>query len=184
VSKAYLPFIQHCPQSSCIVPVLERSVSACIASMLSCRMSLLVEDWVSKAAALQRRGRAGRVRAGTCFCCYTRQRFEHSMRQYAVPEVARVPLEELVLQVSSLNNMNNKLTCRNNIHSGLWWFAPSSAACSSMRCLSLHGCPWRSWCCRCAAVGCKRYITYLNTICNNMRCLRWLSCPWMSWCCR
>jgi ATP-dependent RNA helicase DHX29 len=63
-------------------------------------MSLLVEDWVSKAAAMQRRGRAGRVRAGTCFCCYTRQRFEHSMRQYAVPEVARVPLEELVLQVS------------------------------------------------------------------------------------
>jgi ATP-dependent RNA helicase DHX29 len=62
-------------------------------------MSLLVEDWVSKAAAMQRRGRAGRVRAGTCYCCYTKQRFDASMRQYAVPEVARVPLEELVLQV-------------------------------------------------------------------------------------
>jgi ATP-dependent RNA helicase DHX29 len=68
-------------------------------------MSLLVEDWVSKAAAMQRRGRAGRVRAGTCFCCYTRQRFEVSMRQYAVPEVARVPLEELVLQVGTMCNL-------------------------------------------------------------------------------
>lgn len=58
-----------------------------------------MEDWVSRAAALQRRGRAGRVRAGTCYCCYTRERFEQGLRQYAVPEVARVPLEELVLQV-------------------------------------------------------------------------------------
>lgn len=65
-------------------------------------MSLLVEDWVSRAAAMQRRGRAGRVRAGTCYCCYTRPRFEHTMRQYAVPEVARVPLEELVLQIHLL----------------------------------------------------------------------------------
>lgn len=65
-------------------------------------MSLLVEDWVSRAAALQRRGRAGRVRAGTCYCCYTRSRFEQTMRQYAVPEVARVPLEELVLQIHLL----------------------------------------------------------------------------------
>lgn len=65
-------------------------------------MSLLVEDWVSRAAALQRRGRAGRVRPGTCYCCYTRSRFENTMRQYAVPEVARVPLEELVLQIHLL----------------------------------------------------------------------------------
>jgi ATP-dependent RNA helicase DHX29 len=51
---------------------------------------------------MQRRGRAGRVRAGTCYCCYKRQLFEERLRQYAVPEVARVPLEELVLQVGCL----------------------------------------------------------------------------------
>ena len=47
-------------------------------------MSLLVEDWVSAASALQRRGRAGRVRAGHCFGLYTRQRFEERLRKYQV----------------------------------------------------------------------------------------------------
>ncbi len=45
-------------------------------------MSLLVEDWVSRASALQRRGRAGRVRPGRCFGLYTRHRFEERMRKY------------------------------------------------------------------------------------------------------
>lgn len=35
-------------------------------------MSMLVEDWVSRASAMQRKGRAGRVRAGRCYCLYTR----------------------------------------------------------------------------------------------------------------
>ena len=47
-------------------------------------MSLLVEDWVSRASALQRKGRAGRVRAGVCWGMYTRHRFEHRMRRYQV----------------------------------------------------------------------------------------------------
>ena len=45
-------------------------------------MSLLMEDWVSRASALQRRGRAGRVRPGRCFGLYTRHRFEERMRKY------------------------------------------------------------------------------------------------------
>ena len=48
------------------------------------RMSLLVEDWVSAANALQRRGRAGRVKPGYCFGLYTRARFEHRMRKFQV----------------------------------------------------------------------------------------------------
>ena len=47
-------------------------------------MSLLVEDWVSRASAMQRKGRAGRVRAGVCWGLYTRHRFEHRMRKYQV----------------------------------------------------------------------------------------------------
>ena len=48
-------------------------------------MSLLVEDFVSRASALQRKGRAGRVRAGHCFGLYTRYRFEHRLRKFQVP---------------------------------------------------------------------------------------------------
>lgn len=47
-------------------------------------MSLLVEDWVSAANALQRKGRAGRVKAGFCFGLYTRVRFEQRMRKFQV----------------------------------------------------------------------------------------------------
>lgn len=39
------------------------------------RMSVLATDWVSRASASQRRGRAGRVRPGTCLATYTRHRW-------------------------------------------------------------------------------------------------------------
>jgi hypothetical protein len=39
------------------------------------QMSLLVLDWVSRAAALQRRGRAGRVQPGQAYCLYTQHRY-------------------------------------------------------------------------------------------------------------
>jgi len=44
----------------------------------------MVEDWISKANAMQRCGRAGRVKPGICFCLYTRHRFEKLMRPYQV----------------------------------------------------------------------------------------------------
>ena len=110
-------------------------------------MGLLVEDFVSRAAALQRKGRAGRTRPGVCFALYTRRRFggdgggggsgdgeknggengedNHNpssspssllpatapasstvsggvLRAFQAPEMVRVPLEELVLQIHLL----------------------------------------------------------------------------------
>jgi hypothetical protein len=47
-------------------------------------MSSIVEDWISRANAKQRRGRAGRVKPGLCFCLYTRHRFENVMRPFQV----------------------------------------------------------------------------------------------------
>ncbi|XP_054431316.1 ATP-dependent RNA helicase DHX29 [Pteronotus mesoamericanus] len=64
----------------------------------SSQMSSLVETFISKASALQRQGRAGRVREGICFRLYTRERFEGFM-DYSVPEILRVPLEELCLHI-------------------------------------------------------------------------------------
>uniref|UniRef100_A0A8C4ZKH8 ATP-dependent RNA helicase DHX29 n=1 Tax=Gadus morhua TaxID=8049 RepID=A0A8C4ZKH8_GADMO len=64
----------------------------------SSQMSSLVETFVSKASALQRQGRAGRVRDGFCFRLYPKFRFDAFM-DYAVPEILRVPLEELCLHI-------------------------------------------------------------------------------------
>ena len=64
-------------------------------------MGLLLEGWVPKASARQRKGRAGRVRPGECFSLYTRARAD-SFHAYAKPEIMRVPLEELCLQIKLL----------------------------------------------------------------------------------
>ncbi|GCB68205.1 hypothetical protein scyTo_0012244 [Scyliorhinus torazame] len=69
----------------------------------SSQMSSLVETFISKANALQRQGRAGRVREGFCFRLYTQERYD-SFMDYSVPEILRVPLEELCLHVMKCNH--------------------------------------------------------------------------------
>lgn len=67
------------------------------------KMSSMVEEWISQANARQRWGRAGRVRPGICFCLYTLHRFEKLMRPFQVPEMQRMPLTDLCLQIKSLS---------------------------------------------------------------------------------
>ncbi|KAK7058527.1 putative ATP-dependent RNA helicase ucp12 [Paramarasmius palmivorus] len=61
-------------------------------------MSRLVETWVTRAAAKQRRGRAGRTQPGVCYKLYTRRQ-EEKMGRFPVPEILRVPLENIALSV-------------------------------------------------------------------------------------
>jgi ATP-dependent RNA helicase DHX36 len=63
----------------------------------------LVECWVSRASAKQRRGRAGRVRPGVAYHMYSSHTFEHEMQDYQLPEMLRVGLEDLVLQILILD---------------------------------------------------------------------------------
>ncbi|KAL4958054.1 P-loop containing nucleoside triphosphate hydrolase protein [Aspergillus filifer] len=69
-------------------------------------MVRLQEVWASQAACKQRRGRAGRVRAGTCYKLYTRKA-ESSMPQRPDPEIRRVPLEQLCLSVRSMQGIDD-----------------------------------------------------------------------------
>ncbi|XP_064594320.1 ATP-dependent RNA helicase DHX29-like [Liolophura sinensis] len=64
----------------------------------SSRLSALEEVFISKANAKQREGRAGRVREGYCFRLYSKRLFE-SFREFSIPELLRVPLEELCLHI-------------------------------------------------------------------------------------
>ena len=64
-------------------------------------MIKLEEVWASRAACKQRRGRAGRVRAGNCYKLYTRNA-EANMAERPAPEIRRVPLEQLCLSVRAM----------------------------------------------------------------------------------
>ena len=64
-------------------------------------MIKLEEVWASRAACKQRRGRAGRVRAGKCYKLYTRNA-EANMAERPAPEIKRVPLEQLCLSVRAM----------------------------------------------------------------------------------
>lgn len=61
-------------------------------------VSTLLSSWISKASAKQRAGRAGRCRPGICYHLYSKIRGA-SFLDFQVPEVKRMPLEELCLQV-------------------------------------------------------------------------------------
>lgn len=65
-------------------------------------MSSLREVWVSKAAASQRAGRAGRVRPGTCFRLVPEVHYQRVCLDYTLPEIRRTTLEDLVLRVLML----------------------------------------------------------------------------------
>ncbi|KAI9687754.1 MAG: hypothetical protein M1822_001834 [Bathelium mastoideum] len=64
-------------------------------------MVKLEEVWASRAACKQRRGRAGRVRAGKCYKLFTQSAEMNKMAERPEPEIKRVPLEQLCLSVKA-----------------------------------------------------------------------------------
>ncbi|EDX02044.1 putative ATP-dependent RNA helicase DHX57 [Drosophila yakuba] len=66
--------------------------------------------WVSRANAKQRKGRAGRVMPGVCIHLYTSYRYHHHILSQPVPEIQRVPLEQIVLRIKTLQTFASRNT--------------------------------------------------------------------------
>ncbi|KAA0717455.1 putative ATP-dependent RNA helicase YTHDC2 [Triplophysa tibetana] len=64
-------------------------------------VTMLKMVWISKASALQRKGRAGRCRPGICFHLFSRLRF-NNMLEHQIPQLLRMPLQELCLHTKLL----------------------------------------------------------------------------------
>ena len=71
----------------------------------------LVPQWVSKASARQRRGRAGRTKAGVCFHLFSARRHE-SLRDFQESELLRTPLEASTSTVVKVDRPPEKVIVR------------------------------------------------------------------------
>uniref|UniRef100_A0A2K6A605 Probable ATP-dependent RNA helicase DHX34 n=1 Tax=Mandrillus leucophaeus TaxID=9568 RepID=A0A2K6A605_MANLE len=66
------------------------------------KLQRLQEFWISQASAEQRKGRAGRTGPGVCFRLYAESDYD-AFAPYPVPEIRRVALDSLVLQMKSMS---------------------------------------------------------------------------------
>lgn len=62
--------------------------------------------WISKASANQRAGRAGRTGPGHCYRLYSSAVYERDLPEFSDPELLRMPIDGVVLQLKAMNLQN------------------------------------------------------------------------------
>lgn len=97
-------------ESSVTIPDVTHVINCAIEKQIempnagSSHAEVLVDTWCSRASALQRSGRAGRVMPGTAFHLFTDAFRDRCMAEYNTPELLRKPLDRIVLQLKGRLN--------------------------------------------------------------------------------
>lgn len=71
-------------------------------------MESLETVWISRANASQRKGRAGRVMPGISIHLFTKHRHDNNLLAQPIPEIHRIPLEQLMLRIKMLPNFDHQ----------------------------------------------------------------------------
>ncbi|KAI6044950.1 P-loop containing nucleoside triphosphate hydrolase protein [Pisolithus marmoratus] len=66
------------------------------------QMSRLVDSFVARSNAAQRRGRAGRLQRGLCFHLFTKSRHDTLLAERPLPEIMRLSLSDIALRIKTL----------------------------------------------------------------------------------
>ena len=80
------------------------------------RIKELVTVWTSHASMKQRAGRAGRTSSGTCWRLCSEEFANAELLESTVPEMARTPLDELILQIGLLFEQRRDEYNRNSVN--------------------------------------------------------------------
>lgn len=85
-------------------------------------MESLEDTFVSRANALQRKGRAGRVASGVCFHLFTSHHYNHQLIKQQLPEIQRVPLEQLCLRWAVVSMLPERFSveCPPSTSGSIW----------------------------------------------------------------
>ncbi|EMD45017.1 ATP-dependent RNA helicase, putative [Entamoeba histolytica KU27] len=65
-------------------------------------ISSFVIEWISKASAAQRAGRAGRIGEGYCYRLYSSSVYENIFEEFEKAEIERMPLESVILTLKGM----------------------------------------------------------------------------------
>jgi len=63
---------------------------------------MLTSAWISRASAIQRAGRTGRVRKGNVYRLYTKKAFDSCLEEFEPGEMVRIPLDSVILMLKQI----------------------------------------------------------------------------------
>lgn len=95
------------------------------------QISKFVVQWISRASAEQRAGRAGRTGPGYCYRLYSAALYS-KMDEFSEPEILKTPLDQIVLQLKSIG-------AKDLLHFPFVTMPPIAALTASLRHLTILG---------------------------------------------